>query len=159
MPGSAFSIITATDNITRVPMSTPYSDGNSNPVVMHQSASAVGGVSTPTSNSNPLPVAVVSGNGNKLTYQAPQVATVAPSSTSIVTAGAFVSLIVLHLSSPANATVWLNPSGGAAVVGQGIPLIAGAPPVTFGTPSLPLPTAAITAISEGVSQNVSIVGA
>jgi hypothetical protein len=56
------------------------------------------------------------------------------------------------------ATVWLNPSGGAAVVGQGIPLSPQTIALTFGTPALPLPTAAMTAISSSGSVVISLVG-
>ena len=61
------------------------------------------------------------------------------------------------LSSTAN--VWLNLTGGAAVAGQGTPVYGGGGCTSIGTATLPMPTSAVTAITDGAAaQTLSVSG-
>jgi hypothetical protein len=68
-------------------------------------------------------------------------------------------IIQICTQATSTADVWLNPTGGAAVVGSGVPVWAGGGCTNFGTVALPMPNAqtAITAISVS-AQSVSLVG-
>ena len=63
---------------------------------------------------------------------------------------------VLQLCATTASDVWLNLSGGTAVVGSGVPIWAGS--CTFFSPAgMPVPNSAITAIAA-VGQSISRVG-
>jgi hypothetical protein len=90
-----------------------------------------------------------------LSYSSSTSGTVAATSGTLVSAGAFTH--TLQIWNNGTATIWLNPTGSAAVVGAGAPIPAGGA-LIFGAIDLPIPTAAITAISSLGSVSVSIVG-
>jgi hypothetical protein len=59
------------------------------------------------------------------------------------------------LTSTAN--VYVNPTGGTAVVGQNIYIASGGGCANFGTAALPMPTASATAITDGSSAQTLLV--
>jgi hypothetical protein len=83
-----------------------------------------------------------------------QTATVAATSTPIVKAGACLQTLTIFSAPGAGADVWLNPSGGDAVVGQGARLPA-AGSLTFKPP----PIDAVSAIAATGSVTISAIGA
>lgn len=94
-----------------------------------------------------------------LTYVTPDSVSVGTTSGTLAASGKYkTSLQVCTL--PASTTnVWLNPRGAAAVVSAGIPVFAGGRCTNFGTQALPVPTAAITAITDsGSAQTVTMAG-
>jgi hypothetical protein len=100
--------------------------------------------------SAPIPVA-------PLSYTTTTTATVATASGTLATVGQykFLNLCTLPTST---ANVWLNPNG-AAVANTGIPIFAGGGCTSFGTQGLPMPTTAITAITDGGSaQTITLAG-
>jgi hypothetical protein len=90
-----------------------------------------------------------------LSYSNSTSGTVAATSGTLVSAGAYTH--TLQIWNNGSATIWLNPTGSAAVVGSGAPIPAGGA-LIFGAVDLPIPTAAITAISTTGSVSVSMVG-
>ena len=83
----------------------------------------------------------------------------ATTSGSLVTAGQFTRVLQIQTLPTSTTNVWLNITGGAATVNSGICVASGGGSVIFGGPALPMPTAAITAITDGTSaQTVLIVG-
>ena len=112
--------------------------------------------------SGPLPAgtnAIGSVTVAALTYSSTVSGSVAITSGTLVTAGAFTRALTIATLPASTTNVWLNPSGGAAAVGSGIMVAAGGGSVTFGTMALPIPTGNITAITDaGTTQAVSLVG-
>ena len=94
-----------------------------------------------------------------LAYTASTSASVATSSGSLISAGAYSNFVEVCTLPASTSNVWLNPTGGTAAASAGLPVFAGGGCTTFGTPDQPLPTGAITAITDGTSaQTVTIVG-
>lgn len=108
--------------------------------------------------SNPFPIADEAATP-ALAYVTTPAVSVSTAATPLITAGQFaknVTFQTLPGSAPGN--VYLNVSGGAAAVGQGIVIAAGGGSVSFGTPAQPMPQAAISAISDNGSVTVLIAG-
>lgn len=76
----------------------------------------------------------------------------------LVAAGAVTRSLTITTPQAGGANIWLNVTGGAAVVGQGLVIWAGGSPITFGGSELPIPTAQISAISDGASVTVMLAG-
>jgi hypothetical protein len=57
----------------------------------------------------------------------------------------------LCTSLTSTANVYVNPTGGTAVVGQNIYIASAGGCANFGTAALPMPTASATAITDGVA--------
>lgn len=99
---------------------------------------------------------IVSGS---LTYSDASSGSVGTASGTLVTAGAYLRTLTMCTLPTSSANVWLRPDGGTAAPGTGLPIYAGGGCITFGTQGLPMPTAAITAITDGVSaQTVTLAG-
>jgi hypothetical protein len=102
-----------------------------------------------------LPVAVP-----PVAYSSSGSSSVGTTSGTLATAGQFKFALQIATLPASTANIWLNPTGGAAVVGSGLLLSAGGGSINFGAQALPMPTAAITAITDGASsQNVALAGA
>lgn len=84
-----------------------------------------------------------------LVYAASTSASVGTSSASLVSAGAYTRSLTISTLPASTTNVWLRPDGGAAAVGIGYMVAGGGGSVTFGGPALPMPTTAITAITDG----------
>jgi hypothetical protein len=89
-----------------------------------------------------------------IAYAASTNATAGTSSGTLVAAGAYQRTLVL--SNASTNAVWLNVTGGAAVIGSGL-LLPASGQLVFGTQWLPIPTSTITAIASA-SSGVGIVG-
>ncbi len=94
-----------------------------------------------------------------LTYITSASASVGTSSGQIAAAGVYTRTFQVCTLPTATTNVWINSTGAAAVVGSGIPVYFGGGCAFFGPNGLPVPTAAITAITDGgIAQTVSITG-
>ena len=91
-----------------------------------------------------------------LTYTLNGAGTVTTSSAVLLAAAAAGTSVTLQNNGAVD--VWLNPTGGAAVVGLGAKIFANGGSYTYGTTGNPLPTGAITAIVAAGSASVSISG-
>lgn len=99
------------------------------------------------------------GSSVSLAYTLNSAATVSASSGVLVATGAVHTFLSITTLTSGTADVWLNPSGGAAVVGSGVPVFAGGGNVTFGKGGqYPLPTGNLTAISSSGSVSVALAG-
>lgn len=76
-----------------------------------------------------------------INYAAPTAGTVSTTATIVPTPGAKTTTVV-NVTASGGGTLWLNPNGGAAVSGQGIPVASGNVIATFGT-SLTNPISAV----------------
>ena len=110
---------------------------------------------TAVSQATPLPV-TAGESYNVLAYAVSTSATANTGSSILVAAGT--ATRTLTLTNGGAAAVWLNPTGGLAVVGAGLMLAANGGSLTFG-PNLPIPQAAITAIVASGTSLVAIAGA
>ena len=81
-------------------------------------------------------------------------ASVPTASTTIVAANTCSRVLTIWTAPGSTGNVWLNPAGGAAVVGQGALISQGGGSFTFD----PVPTAAITAISDNGTVTISAIG-
>lgn len=94
-----------------------------------------------------------------LAYSAPTTGTAGTSSGTLIAAGAFTRILTIATLPASTTNVWLNPAGGASVVGQGHLVGAGGGSWTYGTAASPMPTTLITAITDGGGgQTVTITG-
>ena len=93
-----------------------------------------------------------------LSYTLNNSETVTATSGVLVAAGAVTRSLTITTPQAGSANVWLNVTGAAAVVGQGLVIWAGGSPITFGGSDLPIPTAQISAISDGASVTVMLAG-
>ena len=94
-----------------------------------------------------------------LAFTASTSVSVATTSGTLATAGAYIKTLQVCTLPASTTNVWLNPTGAAAVVGAGIPVYLGGGCTFFGSGGLPLPTAAITAITDsGSAQTVVLAG-
>lgn len=94
-----------------------------------------------------------------LAYSGTSSGTVGLTSGVLVTAGAFTRVLTVQTLPASTCNTWLQPGGGAAVVGAGALVQGGGGAYTFGTAGAPLPTTNITAITDCVSpQTVLLVG-
>lgn len=108
----------------------------------------------PYSSTNPLPV----GPGS-IAYTASTTGTVGTSSGTLVAAGTYGGVLQICTLPTSTTNVWLNIVGGTAVANSGMPVAAGGGCAYFGPGGPPVPTAAITAITDGaVSQDVAVMG-
>ena len=97
--------------------------------------------------------------GGTLGYTASTSASVATTSGTLIAAGAYPHAFQICTLLTSTANVWLNPMGTAAVVGAGIPVWGGGGCASFGAGGFPIPTNAITAITDsGSAQSVTLVG-
>lgn len=94
-----------------------------------------------------------------LAYSSNQNALVGTSTTSIATAGQYARTLMIGTLPASTSNVWLNISGGNAVIGSGILVAAGGGSIDFGGNGTPMPTGAISGITDGTSaQSVWLVG-
>lgn len=100
-----------------------------------------------------------SGGSVPLAYSTTLTKSVATTSGTLISAGTYTRALQICTLPTSTTNIWLNASGGTAVVNEGIPVWAGGGCTNFGTVDLPMPTAAITAITDsGSSQSVTIGG-
>jgi len=92
-----------------------------------------------------------------LTYTISESIAVGTTSTQIVAAGFITESLILSLPSGGTANIYLNVTGGPAVIGTGIPIWAGEGEFVFGG-AIAIPTAAISAISDSGSVQLMIAG-
>lgn len=86
-------------------------------------------------------------------------ATVGTSSGTLFAAGAYARAVLVCTLPSSTANVWLRLDGGTAAAATGVPVFAGGGCTTIGTAALPLPTGAVTAITDGASpQTVTLAG-
>jgi hypothetical protein len=121
------------------------------------------GAASPPQKGNEPMVAVVTapyqGTVAALAYQNPALGTANTSSGVLVTAGQFARSVTISTLPTSTTNVWLNPSGQSAIAGSGACVLAGGGSYTFGGAEAPMPTANITAITDGAAaQTVTIVG-
>jgi hypothetical protein len=94
-----------------------------------------------------------------LTYAAPGSASVATTSGVLAASGAYTRTLTVCTLPTSTSNVWMNAAGGTATVNSGLPVYAGGGCVGFGGSGLPLPTTAISAITDGASaQPVTLAG-
>ena len=107
------------------------------------------------SNSNPVPVNVITGGGTQaVTYAAPATpVSVTTSSTLILAAGTYTHTLTLCTTSASAGNVWLNLSGAAAVLSTGMFI-----PAVLGCITIAPPTGAIYGISDSGTDTVTIQG-
>lgn len=84
-------------------------------------------------------------------YAAATTVTANTTSGILIPAGTYKYSILLCTQPTSTTNVWLNPAGGVAVAGTGIPIYAGGGCTSFGTPAQPIPSANITGIADGVA--------
>jgi hypothetical protein len=92
-----------------------------------------------------------------LSYSGCTFGSVTTSSAQLVAAAAYAKSLTLQNTGTAG-NVWINPTGGTAVVGSGYSVGPGGGSFTFGTNGAPVPTGAIFAISDAGTNNVAIMG-
>jgi len=89
-----------------------------------------------------------------ITYATPgSTVAVATSSTAVISAGTYTKFFTVCTEQADVGNVWLNVSGGAAVVNTGIYV-----PAAGGCVSIPPPTAAVTGISDSGTSHLTIQG-
>jgi hypothetical protein len=125
------------------------------------------------SSSNPLPsqvvvsgVAVSAGNPlpsqqiiPPMAYSGPGSATVGTSSGTLISAGAYTRVVTIQTLPGSTGNIFLRCDGTSAVVSTGQCIFAGGGSYTFGTPTSPMPTGNITAITDaGAPQTVLLSG-
>ena len=89
-----------------------------------------------------------------ITYAAPgTTVAVSTASTSVISAGVYTKFFTVCTEQADVGNVWLNVSGGAAVVNSGIYV-----PAAGGCVSIPPPTAAVTGISDSGTSHLTIQG-
>jgi hypothetical protein len=94
-----------------------------------------------------------------LAYSSSTSASVATTSGTLISAGAYTRSLQICTLPASTTNVWLNATGAAAVVGAGIPVYSAGGCTNFGSEALPIPTTAITAITDSASaQTVTITG-
>jgi hypothetical protein len=99
------------------------------------------------------------GSVKAVTYAGSPSASVGTTSGTLVTAGAYTTILEVCTLPGSIANVWLRPDGGTAAPNQGIPVFANGGCTSFGTPALPIPTANINAMTDGgVAQTVTLAG-
>lgn len=104
-------------------------------------------------------IAANTGAGATLTYTLNSTVSVGTGSGVLAAAGLVDSFLSITTAPASAANIWLNPSGGAAVVGAGIPVFGGGGSVTFGRGGqYPLPAGNLTAISDSGSVSVALSG-
>jgi hypothetical protein len=126
----------------------PNADGTqSSAVALYSGGAQVGAA-------NPLPVGTP-----KLAYSGPASATVGTSSGVLFAQGAYSRLVQVCTLLSSTANVWLRLDGGVAAANAGVAVPAGGGCAYLGPAFLPLPTANVTAITDGgVSQTVTLTG-
>lgn len=108
----------------------------------------------PCSAASPMPI----GPG-ALAYTASTSASVATTSGTLVTAAQYKRALQICTLPTSTTNVWLNVTGAAAVVSTGVLVYGGGGCVNFGNIGFPIPTAAITAITDsGSTQTVILAG-
>lgn len=94
-----------------------------------------------------------------LTYVTPDTVSVGTTSGSFAAAGKYTTSLQVCTLPSSSTNVWLNVRGAAAVVGAGVPVFSSGGCTNFGTQALPVPTAAINAITDsGSAQTVTVAG-
>lgn len=135
------------------------STGTGVPQIAYTQSASGGGGSAPTVTANqgtPGSAWPVTTTVSTLSYSASTSGTVATTSGTLITAGTFVHVLQICTTLASTTNIYLNPTGAAAVVGAGLPVYAGGRCINFGTQALPIPTANITAITDGVSSQAAI---
>ena len=103
-----------------------------------------------TSLLNPQPVQNVA---PPLAYTTSTSASIGQVSSTLIVPGSFETCLTIQTipgaTGEAAGNVWLNATGGAAVVGQGCCIVGGGGSWIFGTQGSPLPTGPINAITDG----------
>jgi len=94
-----------------------------------------------------------------LTYLPSTSISVGTTSGQFLASGVYTRVLEICTLPSSTSNVWIDPSGGTAAVGSGLLVAAGGGCLNFGGVVLPIPTAAITAITDGSSaQSVSVGG-
>ena len=94
-----------------------------------------------------------------LAYSGASSATVGTTSAILIAAGTYTRILTICTLPTSTSNVWVRADGGTAASGTGLPVFAGGGCTTFGTQAQPLPTAAITAITDGsAAQTVTLSG-
>jgi hypothetical protein len=109
-------------------------------------------VAIPATVTQPLPVGAAT-----LAYSASTSANVATSSGTLFAAAAYARAVKLCTKLTDSGTVWLNLAGGTAVANAGLPIWGGGQCRTIGTSETPMPTSAVTAITDAGSTQVLLV--
>jgi hypothetical protein len=129
------------------------SDRNGDGSLATHNVPEVGGAAV--SPTNPMPIGVTPGT---LAYTASTTGSAGTSSGTLITAAQYHLVKICTLFS-STSNVWLGMTGGTAAVGSGLGIPAGGGCKTLGSADTPMPTSAITAITDGGSaQTVTIVG-
>jgi hypothetical protein len=106
----------------------------------------------PVSVTAPLPVGSAT-----LTYTVSGSANVATTSGQLFAAGAYTMAVKLCTKLSDSGTVWLNLAGGTAIANSGLPIFGGGQCRTIGTAETPMPSGAVTAITDAGSTQVLLV--
>jgi hypothetical protein len=125
------------------------SDNQITPVLHFLNGSTV---AIPTTVTQPLPIGAA-----KLAYSASTSATVATSSGTLFAAATYSRVVKLCTKLTDTATVWLSLTGGTAAANSGLPIWGGGQCRTLGTVETPMPSSAVTAITDGVSSQTLLV--
>lgn len=89
-----------------------------------------------------------------LSYGAGGTLSAAITSGVLFTAGTYSKVATFCTLPTSTANVWLNLAGGTAAVNAGTPVYGGGGCTTLGTQSLPMPTSAVTSITDGASAQI-----
>jgi len=94
-----------------------------------------------------------------ITYTASTSASAGTTSGTLFAAAAYAHVVTFCTLPTSTANVWLNLLGSTAVANQGTPIYGGGGCTTLGTQLLPMPTSAVTAITDGVAaQSLAVSG-
>ncbi len=93
-----------------------------------------------------------------LSYTVCTTGTVGAATGTLTNAGTLTGSLTITSPVSSTANVWLNPTGGSAVVGAGHLVAAGGGSFTYGGPGVPLPSGNITAISDNGTVVVALAG-
>jgi hypothetical protein len=103
--------------------------------------------------------AAVSNAGTKLAYIGPHSATVQVTSGTLIAAGTYTTALTVQTLPGDPGNVWLRLDGSTAAPNTGVLISGHGGSRSFGAPGFPLPTGAITAITDGgAPQTVLISG-
>ena len=166
-PSTAY-LATGSASIVATIYGTPIAPGQSlylpegaNTTIAAVTASGVASLALTSGTGAPLilsgPMSVIT---PPLAYIAPVTASVATSSGILFAAGTYLTAVLVCTLPSSTSNVWINPAGGTATASLGVRVPSAGGCATFGgSSSLPLPTVAPTAITDGASaQTVTLTG-
>jgi hypothetical protein len=123
------------------------------------SLSVTSGTGQPAIVYSQLTIPPITASTPPLSYSTSGALSVGTTSGVLITGGTYTKSLLICALQNSTANVWLNVVGGTAVAAQGIELGAGGGCALFGSTALPVPTANITAITDGGSaQTVTVSG-